>query len=76
MWYDPVFEKRISKIVKKYFFGYFFFDCLACIPVLAYEASNEFSMDPDEKARQIQTFWYPFYWALKMFKLFIISRII
>jgi len=33
-------------------------------------------MDPDEKERQIQTAWYPIYWILKLFKLFIISRII
>lgn len=52
-WYDPIFEKRASKIAKqyigKYGFGYFLFDFLACVPVLLYEAGYGFTTDFDEK---------------------------
>ena len=39
VWYDPILEKRLSVIARKYA-SYFFFDCLACIPVLVYELSQ------------------------------------
>ena len=50
-WYDPIWEKRFTKIAGKYvgksMFGYFLFDALACIPILLYEGSNGFTTDLD-----------------------------
>lgn len=45
-------------MAKKYFFGYFIFDCLACIPIVVFEASNGFSNDKEEKLRQIDLWQY------------------
>ena len=51
MWYDPDYDKRFSRISKKYvgtyFIGYFLFDCLACVPVLLYEMLHGFKTDRD-----------------------------
>ena len=59
MWYDPVLEKRFSKIAARYLgpfmFGYFLFDVLACLPVLSYEAINGFKTDYDDKWEQINS---------------------
>lgn len=52
-WYDPQFEKRFSKISRKYIgpflLGYFIFDFLACAPVFFYEMFDGFTTDYDQK---------------------------
>ena len=42
---DEVWERRISEIAKNYLKTFFFIDFMACVPVLIYEASYEFSTD-------------------------------
>ena len=53
-WYHPIWEKRFSKISKKYVghrgIGYFIFDALACVPVFLYELGNGFTTDFDKKS--------------------------
>lgn len=78
-WYDPIFEKRFSKISRNYIgsrgFGYFLFDFLACVPVFLYEASNGFTKDFEEKEEQIESNVYIVFIFFKLFKLLMLSRI-
>lgn len=74
-----MFEKRFTRISRKYlgryFIGYFLFDCLACIPVLSYEVVGGFTTDEDEKRRQIESMQYQLFWAFKLFKFLMLARI-
>ena len=78
-WYDPNYEKRITKIAKnyigKYGFGYFLFDFLACVPVLLYEAAHGFTTDYEEKYEQIHSNQYITYVWFKIFKILMLARI-
>ena len=80
VWYDPQFEKRFSKISRKYcgsfFIGYFLFDCLACIPVLVYEAVDGFSTKDDVVQDHIDSTQYKVFWGFKIFKFLMLSRIL
>ena len=79
VWYDPQFEKRFSIIAKKYtgqyYIGYFLFDCLACIPVLSYEASDGFSTHEEFVMNHIDSRQYQIFWGFKTFKFLMLSRI-
>ena len=79
VWYDPEFEKRFTRISRKYcgsfFIGYFLFDCLACVPVLFYEASDGFTNDEDIIMDHIESQQYKVFWGLKLFKFLMLSRI-
>mmetsp|Transcript_37788 Transcript_37788/g.45982 ORF Transcript_37788/g.45982 Transcript_37788/m.45982 type:complete len:159 (+) Transcript_37788:1526-2002(+) len=79
-WFDPEFEKRFTRISRKYcgqfFIGYFMFDCLACVPVLIYEAADGFSTDEEVKLRHIETTQYRVFWGFKLFKFLMLARIL
>ena len=73
-WYDPVFEKRGTRIARRYcglflFDGVFLYNFIACVPVLSFEAYHLFETDYDEKWDQIQTMQYRVYIGFKLFKL-------
>ena len=78
-WYDPVFEKRFSKIARKYIgpfaIGYFIFDFLACFPLLAYEASHGFDTSYDLKWNHIHNKTFEIFVIFKIFKILMLSRI-
>ena len=53
-WYDPVFERRGTRIARKYcgnflLDGMFLYNFLACVPVLGYEMYHGFENSYDEK---------------------------
>ena len=52
-----------------WFLGPFWFDCLACVPVLIYEAIHGFTTDYDEKFIMIHSSYYRLYVSFKLFKL-------
>lgn len=79
-WYDPVFEKRGSRIAKKYcgsflFDGLFIYNFVACAPVLAYEAYYGFSTDYEVKWDKIHTLHYQLFMAFKLFKIVMLVEI-
>lgn len=79
-WYDPVFEKRGSRIAKKYcgsflFDGLFLYNFVACAPVLAYEALNGFTTDYEVKWNEIHTLHYQIFMAFKLFKIVMLVEI-
>lgn len=79
VWYDPNFDKRFSRISKKYvgsyFIGYFLFDCLACVPVLFFELTHGFTTDPDRVNEHIHTHQYYLFVFFKLFKFLMLPRL-
>ena len=73
-WYDPDYEKRFSRISRKYLGhylqGYFIFDFLACVPVFLYEMFTGFTTDV-----HVYSSTYKVFVTFKLFKLLMLSRI-
>ena len=80
VWYDPNFDKRFSRISKKYLgnliFGYFLFDVIACVPVFLYEMLHGFVIDKEKKLEQVSHGLYYAFFMLKLFKLMMLPRIL
>ena len=62
-------------IVPRYLKSYFFFDFMACVPILIYEASYGFSNDYDVVTKMYNSRWYGFWAFFKIFKLMQYLRI-
>ena len=55
---DDVWEKRFSEIAKKYLKSTFFFEFMACVPILIYELMYGFSTDYETVTKMLTSGWY------------------
>ena len=73
---DPMYEMRITKIASKYLKTYFFFEILACVPILVFEACYRFTTDYEQvKEYHIDSALYRLFYALKLFKLLAFPKV-
>ena len=56
---DPIYEMHFTSIASKYLRTYFFFEFIACAPILVYEAVYKFTTDYEEvKENHIESTLY------------------